>query len=238
MCARNRPDVSGISFDVLLCAACNSIEEITTRNHRSSILKRDGHDCCVLCSHQIAKFKQGRPHEGGRAHDTCVRRLKRTVVATSCPSLRAKRPYQQLQHTQRWERRIKARAAVTTVLKEIDCPLEAIIPTATITPSEIVHLSTAERNRTRSIRKLLFASERTVRRALNLYAVSHATETVAFSDGAYMSDPLRYVSYLCGQSTFLAVGGDCGGGHCKLGVTYSHNGKQHFAALLVYDGGD
>ena len=124
------------------------------------------------------------------------------------------------------------------MLQEIDCPLEAIVPTAPITPSKIVHLSTAERKRTRSVRKLLFSSERTVRSALKQYSVSHATETKTFADGAYMSDTLRYVSYLCEQSTFLAVGGDCGGGHCKLGVTYSHNGKQHFAALLVYDGGD
>ena len=120
----------------------------------------------------------------------------RPVATLSTPSPRAKRPYQQLQHTQRWERRIKARAAVTTVLQEIDCPLEAIVPTAPITPSKIVHLSTAERKRAGAVRKLLFASERTVRSALKQYAVSHATETVSFPNGAYMSDPLRYVSYL------------------------------------------
>jgi hypothetical protein len=34
------------------------------------------------------------------------------------------------------------------------------------------------------------------------------------------------------------VGGDCGGGHCKLGITIGMGGKQHFVALLVYDGGD
>ena len=56
--------------------------------------------------------------------------------------------------------------------------------------------------------------------------------------GSYITDPLRYVSVLCAQATFLAVGGDCGGGHCKLGITFEMVGKQHFAALLVYDGGD
>jgi hypothetical protein len=53
-----------------------------------------------------------------------------------------------------------------------------------------------------------------------------------------MTDPLAYVSVLCAQSPFIAVGGDAGGGRCVLGVTYSHQSVQHFAALLVYEGGD
>jgi hypothetical protein len=69
-------------------------------------------------------------------------------------------------------------------------------------------------------------------------ASSHATETGTFAGGAYMTDPLAYVSVLCAQSPFLAVGGDAGGGHTKIGVTYSVDGVQHFAALLVYEGGD
>jgi hypothetical protein len=40
--------------------------------------------------------------------------------------------------------------------------------------------------------------------------------------------------------TVLAArgGGDSGGGHTKLGVTYTVGSMQHFAALLVYEGGD
>jgi hypothetical protein len=34
------------------------------------------------------------------------------------------------------------------------------------------------------------------------------------------------------------VGGDAGGGRCVLGITYSRQSIQHFAALLVYEGGD
>jgi hypothetical protein len=78
-----------------------------------------------------------------------------------------------------------------------------------------------------------------------LLADTHATETGTFAGGAYITDPLRFVSVLCAQSVFIAVGGDAGGGRCVLGITYSiptdaHPGKttQHFAALLVYEGGD
>jgi hypothetical protein len=53
------------------------------------------------------------------------------------------------------------------------------------------------------------------------------------------------VSLLCAQSRILAVGGDSGGKNgkqtkslTKLGITYSVKGVQHFAALMVYEGGD
>src|ERR1700722_3639023 len=80
-----------------------------------------------------------------------------------------------------------------------------------------------------------------------LLATSHATETGTFAGGAYLTDPLRFVSVLCAQSSFIAVGGDAGGGRCVLGVTYSipsptdtnpNKTTQQFAALLVYEGGD
>ena len=71
-----------------------------------------------------------------------------------------------------------------------------------------------------------------------LLASSHATETGTFANGAYISDPVRFVSVLCAQSCFIAVGGDAGGGHTKLGVTFSVGKVQHFAALLVYAGSD
>ena len=78
-------------------------------------------------------------------------------------------------------------------------------------------------------------------------ASTHATETGTFAGGAYITDPVRFVSVLCAQSSFIAVGGDAGGGHTKLGVTYSmptptrdspEKTTQHFACLLVYEGGD
>jgi hypothetical protein len=78
-------------------------------------------------------------------------------------------------------------------------------------------------------------------------ASTHATETGTFAGGAFITDPVRFVSVLCAQSSFIAVGGDAGGGHTKLGVTYSiptptrdnpAKTTQHFACLLVYEGSD
>jgi hypothetical protein len=80
-----------------------------------------------------------------------------------------------------------------------------------------------------------------------LLATTHATETGTFAGGAFITDPVRFVSVLCAQSSFIAVGGDAGGGYTKLGVTYSipsptaanpAKTTQHFACLLVYEGGD
>jgi hypothetical protein len=232
------PSTRPCSFDVSACAVCCVEAADSTRPHRDVAIKPDGHDTCVICSHQIAKTKQGRPHGAGRAHQSCIKALGRATAATSTVTPRTKRPYESLKPTQRWERRTKARAAVEKVLDDIGCPLSAITRPVPVTPTKVIHLSPAERHRTRSIRPFLLPSERSVRKRLLLYATTHATETGTFANGSYITDPLRYVSVLCAQATFLAVGGDCGGGHCKLGITFGMDGKQHFAALLVSDGGD
>ena len=162
----------------------------------------------------------------------------RAAAAVPAPIPRAKRPYDSLKPTQKWERRSKAGAAVQQVLDTVGCPLAAITRPVPCTPTKVIHLSPAERQRTRSIRPFLLPSERTMRKSLERYATTHATETGTFAKGSYITDPLRYVSVLCAQATFTAVGCDCGGGHCKLGITFGMDGKQHFAALLVYNGGD
>jgi hypothetical protein len=81
-------------------------------------------------------------------------------------------------------------------------------------------------------------SEATIIKCKQQLATTHATETGTFAGGAFISDPVRFVSVLCEQSSLLVVGGDSGGGHTKLGVTYSVDGVQSFATLLVYEGGD
>jgi len=106
------------------------------------------------------------------------------------------------------------------------------------TPEELLHLTTAERERIRTVPSLHIPCEQTIIACQKQLATSHATETGTFAGGAYITDPVRFVSVLCAQSSFVAVGGDAGGGRCVLGVTYSHQSVQHFAALLVYEGGD
>jgi len=89
----------------------------------------------------------------------CIVRLNRANAAPSTPAPRTKRPYSALQPTQRWKRRCKARFAVAEVLDVIGCPLEAITPRAPITPTKVLHLTPAERHRTRTVRCLHFPCE-------------------------------------------------------------------------------
>ena len=116
--------------------------------------------------------------------------------------------------------------------------MEALHLQQRTTPEELLHLTTAERERIRTVPSLHIPCEQSMIKCKQLLATSHATETGTFAGGAYITDPVRYVSVLCAQSSFIAVGGDAGGGRCVLGVTHSAAGKQHFAALLVYEGGD
>ena len=55
-----------------------------------------------------------------------------------------------------------------------------------------------------------------MRQSLERHATTHATETGTFAKGSYITDPLRYVSVLCAQATFIAVGGDCGRAVARL----------------------
>jgi len=171
----------------------------------------------------------------------------RPAVHLETKQQRVKRPYEALQSTQQWKRRKEARAAVAEVLHQVGCPLKAIHSPPTPSPEELLHLTTAERERIRTVPSLHIPCEQNMIKCKQQLATSHATETGTFAGGAYITDPVRFVSVLCAQSSFLAVGGDTGGGHTKLGVTYSvptptrdnpKKATQHFACLLVYEGGD
>jgi hypothetical protein len=133
------------------------------------------------------------------------------------------------------------------VLEEIGVPLEAIHAPPTPSPADLIHLPTSVREQIRSVPSLRIPSEQTMLACKKQLATSHATETGTFAGGAFITDPVRFVSVLCAQSSFIAVGGDSGGGHTKLGVTYSILSPTHanpekttqcFACLLVYEGGD
>ena len=147
-----------------------------------------------------------------------------------------KRPYDTLQLMQQWKRRKLLHSAVTDASQQIGCP--RIASEQRTTPEELLHLSTAERERIRTVPSLHIPCERTMIACKQQLATTHATETNTFAGGAYITDPLRSVSVLCAQSPFIAVGGDAGGGRCVIGITYSYESVQHFAALLVYEGSD
>jgi hypothetical protein len=151
---------------------------------------------------------------------------------------RKKRPYETLQSTEKWKRRTKAKAAVNEILEEIGVPIEEIHSPPMPSPIDLCHLPTSTREDIRTVRGLRIPSEKLMIQFKKLIASTHATETGTFANGAYITDPLRFVSVLCAQSPFVAIGGDKGDTHTKLGTTYSINGIQHYAPLIVYAGND
>jgi hypothetical protein len=120
----------------------------------------------------------------------------------------------------------------------VGCPIEALPFHSQASPEELIHLPTCVREQIRTVPSLHIPSEQTMIQCKKQLAISHGTKTGTFPGGAYITDPLRFVSVLSAQSSLLAVGGDCGGGQTKLGITFDHTGTQYFACLLVYEGGD
>ena len=141
-------------------------------------------------------------------------------LVISLPIPRTKRPYESLRPTQKRERRKQLRSAIAEAEQQTGCPLEALQLQQRTTPEELLDFSTAERERIRTIPSLHIPCEQTMIACKKQLATSHATETGTFANGAYITDPVRFVSVLCAQSSFIAVGGDAGGGRCVLGVTY------------------
>jgi hypothetical protein len=235
-------------------------------------LDAGGRAACELCGTRLNRCKgKLHHHPPGKICTPCYKSSKghRAVPVAvalpspshspppvAVPSTRSKRPYDSLQSTQKWKRRKKAREAVGQVLDKIGVPLAALHPPPTPLPAELIHLPTSIREKIRTVPTLHIPSEQTIIHCKQQLASTHATETGTFAGGAYITDPVRFVSVVCAQSPFIAVGGDAGGGRCVLGVTYSvrgpqqyrklPNGKmkkkyphqQHFAPLLVYEGGD
>ena len=171
----------------------------------------DNQQLCELCPTRISRGGPHRPHGEGRAHVTCISRQTRATAPVSTPIPRTKRPYDQLQSTQQWKRRKQTLVDITNTLQQTGCPLQVLKLHPRPSPAELIHLPTAVREQIRSVPSLHIPSEQTMIACKQLLAQSHATETGTFAGGAFMTDPVRFVSVLCAQSSFIAVGGDAGG---------------------------
>jgi len=155
---------------------------------------------------------------------------------------KAVRSYESLSGTQQRERRKRLRQAADY----IGCPISAVasLPhtASTTTPADLLHLPTSIREQIRTVRGLHIPSEKRMIQCKKALADTHGTRTGTFSRGAYILDPIRFVTAVAGASALLVVGGDAGGGHTKLGITYTVldgcTRLQTFAALLVYEGKD
>lgn len=221
----------------LTCACCCAGAELPLAAAGTS--SSDG-KCiqCTLCCKQIRARQPDRPYGAGRAHQSCIKAQNRHAVATHTPVQRSKRPYDTLQPTQQYKRRKQLHSAITDASQQIGCPVETLHMQQRTTPEELIHLPTSVREQIRSVPSLHIPCEQTIIACKKLLATTHATETGTFAGGAYITDPVRYVSVLCAQSSLLVVGGDTGDGLTKLGVTYMEEETQKFAALLVYRGKD
>jgi hypothetical protein len=219
------------------CACCCAGAGLAARGARPRV-DADGQPACERCGRRLSRCK-GKLYASppGKCCHGCYDAVH-TAVTTAAPQQRIKRPYDTLGPTQRCKRRKQALADITNVLQQTGVPVEALRLHPRASPAELVHLPTSVREQIRSVPSLRIPSEQSMIACKQQLAHTHATETGTFAGGAYITDPLAYVSVLCAQSPFIAVGGDAGGGRCVLGVTYSTKGVQHFAALLVYEGGD
>jgi hypothetical protein len=170
-----------------------------------------------------------------------------SLVPDTPKYVRKKRSFDELGPSQRNKRKRDGREA----LAEIGVPPNALCDHRP-TPAVMLTLTTADRKRIRTINELHIPGEKRMAQCKKELAHTHGTETASFmlvhrgeeeneSAGAYVTDPLCLVRSVTAGSPFVAVGGDKGGGHTKLGITYINNitqGTQAFLPLLVYEGDD
>lgn len=156
-----------------------------------------------------------------------------------------RREWTQLSRTQQWRRRREGLQA----LIDIGVPLSALIDSRP-TPPHMLPLSTAARRKMRAATGLRIPGEKRMADCKLWLAATRGTATASFCVtvgdssmvGAFVTDPVRLVRLATKGSSFLAIGGDTGGGQTKLGVTYQRTRGNHttqsFLPLLVVDAKD
>jgi hypothetical protein len=108
-----------------------------------------------------------------------------------------------------------------------------------IPPENVVQLSAAEVTKFRSVAGVRLPSINTVQKLKIKWATLHGTETQSFNEGAYITDPIKFIAALSKYSEYIVVGADAGGGSTKLGIIYTTKyNTQQFAPLLAYTGTD
>jgi hypothetical protein len=151
------------------------------------------------------------------------------------------KPFNQLRHSQKAERRRRALADITNVLERHQVPASVIFGPSPLTappPEAILHIPHTDRKRMRTVHGLPVPSEYAITLLRQQLSTEKGTATASFPTGVYITDPLSIVQNVAPPAARLAVGGDAGGGYTKLGVTIAVGNKQTFLCLLVYKGKD
>jgi hypothetical protein len=125
-----------------------------------------------------------------------------------------------LKSTQQRERRKRLKEGIQELEVQVGCLVSAVIVPPSIPPSSLLHLSTSTRDRIRSVEGISIPSEKKMIVLKHQLADTHNTQTTSFSNGAYISDPLSFISTIVPSSSFICVGGDASGGQTKLGITF------------------
>jgi hypothetical protein len=212
---------------------------------------RGAHPRCSKCHERIEIQRQGRPTEGGRLCNKCdikARKHKKETSArilhlppppllrtASAPArLRTLAPLSTLTASGQRHRKRKAEA----LLEQVQVPAGVLSP-ARIPPTAFLRTSTRFRNEMRRVLpSVAIPGEKAMATLKEQIADTKGTATASFDCGAYLTDPLRFVSVLTSHSEYLVIGGDFGSHFTKIGVTYFHNQITHFAPLLIYEGKD
>ena len=203
-----------VLIEAPVCAACccagAALVPVGLQARRDAF----GYQLCKDCGARLNRCK-GKLHRSGAGHicHCCYTKAGRAHAAASVskPTPHSKRPYDTLQSTQQWKRRTQLRSAIAAAEQEISCPRATVTPQPIPSPVELIHLPTSVREAIRTVPSLRIPSEQTMIKCKQQLATSHATGTGTFAGGTFMTDPVRFVSVLCAQSSFIAVGGDAGG---------------------------
>jgi hypothetical protein len=166
---------------------------------------------------------------------------------------RALRPYASLGRSSRFKRLVLYRRDLASLHQRWNIT-PADVPRARLLGRRIGASATAAfRRHLRHEGKRLIPAEREYAQLKRSLAVNNGTRTLHHSykiddaddpnekwvHVAYLTDPLKYLAAVTSASSFVAIGGDKGGIHTTLGVTYlNRRGLIEFSALLTFIGED
>lgn len=154
--------------------------------------------------------------------------------------VRQRKPYALLSSRGRHNRRKEAGQLLSAINVTFD-QLTPSTPAVTVTAAAAASLPRSTRDTLRQ-HSIALPNERQIAQVKESMAVSEGTATDAVAmqiagdnvSASYLSDPIQFLTSHTKQSRFIAIGGDCGSGITKIGVTFKDsNSVTRFATLIT-----